>query len=208
MQPKEAEHKKGPVTKLKEELEKTKQEVKANHDNYLRAVAEFDNYRKRVQKENEEFREYAQASLLLDLVPVLENFDRALSHVESGELITTMEKDNSDESQSLLGESNNPSNQLNSNWLKGVKIIYNQIKEILAKYGFQEYSCIGEEFDPRKCEAISFIETDDKKPNIVIEETGKGYTLKGKVIRPAIVIVSKPKTSSVNSDQGENQEGE
>jgi len=202
------EFKKGPVTKMKEELEKTKHEAKANYDKYLRAVAEFDNYRKRVQKENEEFREYAQASLLLDLVPVLENFDRALSHVESGELITTMEKDNSDESQSLLGESNNPSNQLNSNWLKGVKIIYNQIKEILAKYGFQEYSCIGEEFDPRKCEAISFIETDDKKPNIVIEETGKGYTLKGKVIRPAIVIVSKPKTSSVNSDQGENQEGE
>lgn len=202
-----SEHKKGPVTKMKEELEKTKQEAKANHDNYLRAVAEFDNYRKRVQKENEEFREYAQASLLLDLVPVLENFDRALSHIESGELISTKEIDSSNELQSELKEPNNPGNQSNSNLFKGVKIIYNQIKEILAKYGFQEYSCIGEEFDPRKCEAISFIETDDKKPNIVIQETGKGYTLKGKVIRPAIVIVSKPKSSSVNIDEDKTQEG-
>jgi molecular chaperone GrpE len=202
------EFKKGPVTKLKEELEKTKQQAKANHDNYLRAVAEFDNYRKRVQKENEEFREYAQASLLLDLVPILENFDRALSHIESGELIETKEKDKNNESQAELEKSNNPGNQSNSNLFKGVKIIYNQIKEILAKYGFQEYSCIGEEFDPRKCEAISFIETDDKKPNIVIEETGKGYTLKGKVIRPAIVIVSKPKSSSVNKDEDKSQEGE
>lgn len=192
---------------MKEELEKTKQEAKANHDNYLRAVAEFDNYRKRVQKENEEFREYAQASLLLDLVPVLENFDRALSHIESGELISTKEIDSSNELQSELKEPNNPGNQSNSNLFKGVKIIYNQIKEILAKYGFQEYSCIGEEFDPRKCEAISFIETDDKKPNIVIQETGKGYTLKGKVIRPAIVIVSKPKSSSVNIDEDKTQEG-
>lgn len=203
-----SESKKGPVTKMKEELEKTKQEAKANHDNYLRAVAEFDNYRKRVQKENEEFREYAQASLLLDLVPVLENFDRALSHIESGELIETKEKDKNNESQAELEKSNNPGNQSNSNLFKGVKIIYNQIKEILSKYGFQEYSCIGEEFDPRKCEAISFIETDDKKPNIVIEETGKGYTLKGRVIRPAIVIVSKPKSSSVNSDEDKSQEGE
>ncbi len=200
-----SEHKKGPVTKMKEELEKTKQEAKTNHDNYLRAVAEFDNYRKRVQKENEEFREYAQASLLLDLVPVLENFDRALSHIESGELIETKDKNN--ESQPELEKSNNPGNQSNSNLFKGVKIIYNQIKEILAKYGFQEYSCIGEEFDPRKCEAISFIESDDTKPNIVIEETGKGYTLKGRVIRPAIVIVSKPKPSSVNSDEDKSQEG-
>jgi molecular chaperone GrpE len=202
------EFKKGPVTKLKEELEKTKQQAKANHDNYLRAVAEFDNYRKRVQKENEEFREYAQASLLLDLVPILENFDRALSHIESGELIETKEKDKNNESQAELEKSNNPGNQSNSNLFKGVKIIYNQIKEILAKYGFQEYSCIGEEFDPRKCEAISFIETDDKKPNIVIEETGKGYTLKGRVIRPAIVIVSKPKSSPVNKDEDKSQEGE
>ncbi|MDH5185704.1 MAG: nucleotide exchange factor GrpE [bacterium] len=208
MQPKEAEHKKGPVTKLREELEKTKQEAKANYDNYLRAVAEFDNYRKRVQKENEEFKEYAQASLLLDLVPVLENFDRALSHVESGELITTKEKNNSNESQPALGESDNNSNQLNPNWLKGVKIIYNQIKEILAKYGFQEYSCLGEEFDPRKCEAISFIETNEKPPNLVFEQTGKGYTLKGKILRPALVIVTKPKPETGQIDQQENPEGE
>jgi molecular chaperone GrpE len=203
-----SEHKKGPVTQLKEELEKTKQEAKVNYDNYLRAVAEFDNYRKRKEKEFEEFKEYAQASLLLDLVPVLENFDRALSHIESGELITTMEKDDNNESQSALGESDNRSNQLNSNWLKGVKIIYNQIKDILAKYGFQEYSCLGEEFDPKKCEAINYIETDEKPPNIVFEEVGKGYMLKGRVLRPSLVIVSKPKSTQAQADQDKCREGE
>jgi molecular chaperone GrpE len=199
------EFKKGPVTKLKEELEKTKQEAKVNYDNYLRAVAEFDNYRKRKEKEFEEFKDYAQAGLLLDLVPVLENFDRALSHVESEELITTMEEDYSDESPASL---KNRSNQLNPNWLKGVKIIYNQIKDILAKYGFQEYSCLGEEFDPKKCEAINYIETDEKPPNIVFEEVGKGYMLKGRVLRPSLVIVSKPKSTQAQADQDKCREGE
>lgn len=189
-----SEHKKGPVTQMKEELEKTKQEAKANYDKYLRAVAEFDNYRKRIQKETEEFKEYAQASLLLDLVPVLENFDRALSHVE-------FFVDNSDtiEANSKLPE---------PTWLLGIKIIYNQIKDILAKYGFQEYSCLGEEFDPKKCEAINFIETDEQPANKVYEEVGKGYMLKNKIIRPAIVIVTKPKSSSVKLDQDKSKEGE
>jgi molecular chaperone GrpE len=188
-----SEHKKGPVTQMKEELEKTKQEAKANYDNYLRAVAEFDNYRKRIQKETEEFKEYAQANLLLDLVPVLENFDRALSHVE-------FFVDNS-ETKDVNSKLPEPT------WLLGIKIIYNQIKDILTKYDFQEYSCLGQEFDPKKCEAINFVETDEKPANIVSEEVGKGYMLKNRIIRPAIVIVTKPKSSSAKTDQDKNQKG-
>ncbi len=179
--------KKGPVTLLKEELEKTKQEAKVNYDNYLRAVAEFDNYRKRIQKENEEFREYAQANLLLDLVPVLENFDRALFHVGFG--INHAKKNGAN------------INSPDPNWLQGIKIIYNQLKDILAKYGFQEYSCLGQEFDPKKCEAINYIETDEKPPNTVFEEAGKGYMLKGRVLRPSLVIVSKPKSRQIETNQ-------
>lgn len=189
-----SEVKKGPVTKLKEELEKTRQEAKAHYDNYLRAVAEFDNYRKRMQKENEEFREYAYANLLLDLVPVLENFDRALFHIGLGV------KNNS--------KANNESAKPEPSWVNGIKIIYNQMKEILLKYGFQEYSCLGEEFDPKKCEAVSFIETDEKPPNIVFEEVGKGYMFKGKVLRPSLVIVSKPKSTQASAEPERYQEGE
>lgn len=178
---------------MKEELEKTKQEAKANYDKYLRAVAEFDNYRKRIQKETEEFKEYAQASLLLDLVPVLENFDRALSHVEF-----IIDSPETKEENAKVPE---------PTWLLGIKIIYNQIKDILNKYGFQEYSCLGQEFDPKKCEAINFIETDEKPANIVSEEVGKGYMLKNKVIRPAIVIVTKPKSSPAKKTEEEHQEG-
>ena len=189
---------------MKEELEKTKSEAKANYDKYLRAVAEFDNYRKRIQKENEEFKEYAQASLLLDLVPVLENFSRAIFHIESNELVIPEKEDKSNEP---AAASELPSNHLKLNWLQGIKIIYNQIKDILAKYGFQEYSCIGQEFYPNKCEAINFIETDEKPANIVSEEVGKGYMLKNRVIRPAIVIVTKPKSSPTKKTEEEHQEG-
>lgn len=194
------ETKKGPVTQLKEELARMKQEAKNYYDKYLRAVAEFDNYRKRTQKENEEFREFAQASLLLDLVPVLENFNRALSHIEIG--INNVSGKNS------LSPETTPSVQAEPNWLKGVKIIYSQLKNVLAKYGFQEYSCLGEEFDPKRCEAVNFIETNEKPPNIVFEEIGKGYMLKGKVLRPALVIVSKPKSTETCEDQKKYQEGE
>ncbi|MEO0114291.1 MAG: nucleotide exchange factor GrpE [candidate division WOR-3 bacterium] len=211
----ETEHKKGPVTKLKEELERVKQEAKDNYDKYLRAVAEFDNYRKRVQRENEEFREFAQASLLLDLVPVLENFDRALAHIELGidnpianeSTAQGNEKITQKDAEETSRSSQDTVNQPDPNWLKGVKIIYNQLKDILAKYGFQEYSCLGEEFDPKRCEAIGYIETDEKPPHIVIEEVGKGYLLKGKVLRPALVIVSKAKSPQSSVDQNQCQEG-
>jgi molecular chaperone GrpE len=196
-----SESKKGPVTQLKEELAKTKQEAKDYYDKYLRAVAEFDNYRKRIQKENEEFKEFAQASLLLDLVPVLENFDRALSHIELG---INNEACATETTNSTQAETKEP----DPNWLKGVKIIYNQLKDVLAKYGFQEYSCLGEEFDPKKCEAINYIETDEKPPNTVFEEIGKGYIFKGKVLRPALVIVSRPKSTQTSIDQDKCQEGE
>ncbi|MEO0093849.1 MAG: nucleotide exchange factor GrpE [candidate division WOR-3 bacterium] len=208
----ETEHKKGPVTKLKEELERVKQEAKDNYDKYLRAVAEFDNYRKRVQRENEEFREFAQASLLLDLVPVLENFDRALAHIELGidnSAASSIAKaqGNEDVAEKTNQASQSSTSEPDPNWLKGVKIIYNQLKDILAKYGFQEYSCLGEEFDPKRCEAIGYIETDEKPPHIVIEEVGKGYLLKGKVLRPALVIVSKAKSPQSSVDQSQCQEG-
>lgn len=161
--------KKGPVTRLKQELDRLRQESEENYNNYLRALADFDNYRKRVAREMESFRDSANENLLGALIPVLENLDRAL-------LSASVDK--------------------NFDGLyQGIEIISRQFKEALAKHGLVEYSCLGDEFDPKRCEAVNFIETEEKPPNIVIEEIAKGYLLNNRVLRPSLVTVSKPKTA-------------
>jgi len=160
--------KKGPVTELKESLEKTKAEVKTHYENYLRALAEFENFRRRKEKEIEEFRCFANENLMFELIPVLENFERALAY-----------KDVTKDSESLKN---------------GLEIAYRQMKTTLAKFGLKEYSCLGQEFDPKTCEAISFIETEENPKNVIVQELSKGYEYQNRVIQPARVIVTKPKS--------------
>lgn len=171
--------KKGPVTELKTELEKIKTEAKANYENYLRAVAEFENFRRRKDKEIEEFRCYANENLMLELIPVLENFERALAH-----------KDITKDSENLQN---------------GLEIAYRQMKTTLAKFGLKEYSCLGKEFDPKTCEAISFIETEENPKNVIVQELSKGYEYQNRVIQPARVIVAKP-LADANSNKPNDSE--
>lgn len=158
--------KKGPVTQLKEDAEKLRSEVKVNYDNYLRALAEFENFRRRKEREIEEFRSFANENLMEELIPVLENFDRALAHSEA-----------SNNCESLA---------------KGIEIAYRQLLSVLEKFGLKEFSCLNQEFDPKTCEAVSFSETDDKPKNTIVQELSKGYQYQDRVIRPSRVIVSKP----------------
>jgi molecular chaperone GrpE len=158
--------KKGPVTQLKEDLEKTKQESKSHKEEYLRALAEFENFRKRKEREIDEFRSFANINLLTELIPVLENFDRALTHIETTNNYESLKK--------------------------GIDIAYRQLLNVLEKFGLKEFSCLGQEFDPKTCEAVSFIATNDQPENTVIQELGKGYLYQNRVIRPAKAIVAKP----------------
>ncbi len=167
--------KKGPVTQLKEDLEKAKQESKSHREEYLRALAEFENFRKRKEREIDEFRCFANINLLTELIPVLENFDRALTHIEK-----------TDNYESLK---------------KGIDIAYRQLLNVLDKFGLKEFSCIGQEFDPKTCEAISFIPTNDQPENTVVQELGKGYIYQDKVIRPARVIVAKQPANKTNDSE-------
>lgn len=157
--------KKGPVTKLKQDFEKCQQELKIHKENYLRALADFENFRRRKEKEIEEFRCFANENLLSEIIPVLENFDRALAHIETTENYESLKK--------------------------GIDIAYRQLLSVLDKFGLKEYSCLGQEFDPKTCEAISFIETADKPENTIMHELNKGYQYQNRVIRPARVIVAK-----------------
>jgi molecular chaperone GrpE len=167
--------KKGPVAELKEEFEKCQDDLKVNTDNYLRALADFENFRRRKEKEIEEFRCFANENLLSELIPVLENFDRALAHIEATENYESLKK--------------------------GIDIAYRQLLNVLDKFGLKEFSCLGQEFDPKTAEAVSFVETNDKPQNTITHELNKGYLYQNRVIRPAKVIISKPVSQEAESQE-------
>jgi len=150
---------------LKEQLLECTKEVEDYKDKYLRALAELDNYKKRARKEKEEIIERANERLMLELIPVLDNFDRGIEAAKNSEDF--------------------------ENFYKGVELIYKGFKEIVEREGLQSFSAIGDEFDPSKHEAVSLVESDEHAPDTVLDEIYKGYLLNGKLIRPAKVVVSK-----------------
>jgi molecular chaperone GrpE len=172
------------VTILRANYEVLLSESKALKEDYLRSLAEFDNFRRRKEREFSELRETASERLLLDLVPILDNFERAL---QAAETLNT-----------VPGPENNKSGT--ESIRKGVKMILAQLKEMLAGHGFQEYSCVGEVFDPKRCEAVGYVETDQHVENTIVAETGKGYLYRNRVLRPAMVTVARVKAESLKPE--------
>jgi molecular chaperone GrpE len=156
---------KGPVSKLTEQLSERSSACKNLQEEYLRALADFDNLRKRTQRDSEVSRRYALEALVLDLLPVLDNFDRAMLTAGEGASAESLKK--------------------------GMDLIRRQLCEALRKHGVEEYSCVGTPFDPRKAEAISFVHTGEHKPGTVVNEVCKGYVCGDRVLRPARVVVAK-----------------
>ncbi len=157
---------KGPVSLMKEELDKKESEVKQLRDSYIRALADWDNYRKRMESEFAEFKKYAKVDFLSKILPVLDNFDRALAGAEL-----------------------NPNFE---SFFKGIEIIERQLREILKSMGLIEYSGLGDQFDPILHEAVGVVATNDHPENTIVEEISKGYKVGDRVIKPAKVLVSKP----------------
>ncbi len=157
---------KGPVTRIKEELEAKKVENKELRDNYLRALAEWDNYRKRMENEFAEFKKYAKVDFISKILPVLDNFDRALAGADF--------------------------TQDFESFYKGIEIIERQLRDVLKSMGLVEYSGLGEPFDPSLHEAVGIITTNTHPENTIVEEISKGYKVGDRVIKPAKVLVSKP----------------
>jgi molecular chaperone GrpE len=153
------------IARLRSELEAKTKEAEENYNRFLRACADLDNYRKRSEKEKADAIGFANESIIEDVLLAVDNFERALSHA-SGE--------NSVES---LRE--------------GVKLTLSQMHATLKKYGLQEIKSVGERFDPALHHAISHEETDSAEPETVVREFQKGYFLKGRLLRPAMVAVAK-----------------
>ncbi len=157
----------GPITKMKQELKEKDEQIQKLKDQYLRALAELDNYRKRMETQFDEFKKFARVDFFEKLIPVLDNFDRAL--------IGAQGKKDFD------------------NFFKGIEIIHRQFKDALRGLGLEEFSSIGETFDPKRHEAVATVATDDQPENTVVDEICKGYMVYDRVIKPAKVFVSKPK---------------
>ncbi|SFS86622.1 molecular chaperone GrpE [Paenibacillus sp. BC26] len=144
-----------------EALEKLAEE---NQQRYLRAQADFDNFRRRTMKEKEELGQYASMKLIGQLLPVVDNFGRAIDAAKNGG----------------DGES----------FSKGVDMIFRQLEQVLEAEGLKAMDAVGQPFNPDFHQAIMQVESDEHEEGIVVEEVQKGYVLKDKVLRPAMVKVS------------------
>lgn len=145
------------------ELVKQKELVEDYLSRLQRLQADFENYKRRVKQEKEDIYKFGSENLMLQLLPVMDNFERAMSS-------------NGDDAKNILA---------------GVEMIYRQLKDVLAKEGLTCIEAVGCEFDPNFHEAVMQVESDEHPANSCMEELQKGYILKEKVIRPAMVKVAK-----------------
>ncbi len=152
------------IRQLREALEAKTLEVEEHRDRYLRAAAEFDNARKRAAREREEYTRYANESLLRELLPVLDNFERAL--------------------QAARGEA------AAAAVTAGVELIQRELLRVLEKFGVTSFTSVGQPFDPERHEAIARVPTQSQPEGTVVDETARGYLLNGRVLRPAMVTVA------------------
>ncbi|MEI3613330.1 nucleotide exchange factor GrpE [Pseudogracilibacillus sp. SO30301A] len=149
---------------LQFENEKLTAEVEQLNDRLLRNQAEFENYKRRTQKEKTAERKYKSEELALELLPILDNFERALQTEVSEE---------------------------NKGFVEGMQMVYNQLVTALQSQGIEQIETVEKEFDPNYHHAVMQIEDEEFASNIIVEELQKGYMLKDKVIRPAMVKVNK-----------------
>ena len=154
-----------PLAALQAQIESMTQERSALYDQLLRRQAEFENYRRRIDRERSESYARARAEVVLELLPVVDNFERAIS---------SLEKSGGD-AESLR---------------HGVELIHKQFKDALTKFGLEPVESVGQAFDPHVHEAVTIEPTDKHKENTVIEEFQRGYKLGEKLLRPAKVKVA------------------
>lgn len=158
-----------PAASAQDELQKVRSERDALFERLARQQAEFENYRKRAGREQQDFRDYALADALKSLLPVLDSFELALKNAPQG-------KDG-------------------ANLRSGLELVRKQFQDALARMGVREIEANGAAFDPQWHQAVEMVETDRAPDNHVIDELQRGYKLKDRLLRPAMVRVARnPRT--------------
>jgi molecular chaperone GrpE len=168
---------------LRQQLAAKETEAKNNYDRLLRQAAELENYKKRTARERDEAIRFANESLIKDLLPVVDNLERAIAHAAAS------------------GDDGNP-------LVEGVSMVLRGLMDTLAKHGVTAISAEGRSFDPSKHEAMNQVETADHEPNSVVAEFHKGYMLRERLLRPALVSVAKALESREKKNQDHTVENE
>lgn len=165
---------------LKTLLEQKDEELRAAKEKYLRAYAELENYKKRVARDHIEQLRYANEKIFKELLPILDNMDRALTHMKGA---------------------SEP-----APWVEGVELTYKQCLDVLKKFGVTPITSLGELFDPSRHQAVTYFDTQDHPENHVAEELQKGFMYHDRILRPSMVAVARKPAGSSPPD--ENQEDE
>ena len=156
------------VESLRAELQKKEQAANESQNRYLRTLADFENYKKRAQKEQIEQAKFANEKLINEFLPVIDNLERALLHSKETKDFDKM--------------------------LEGIGLIQKQLLSVLGKFGVRPIESLNQPFDPFLHQSIGQVESEDSnEENQVVGETQKGYFLNERVLRPSLVLVSKKK---------------
>lgn len=159
------------LKEMETRLESVEQEAKEAHDRFLRVSAEFENYKKRSAREMDEFRKFANESLIREMLTVVDNLERALN-------------------------SSNNDNQANSHIAEGVDMTLKEILKVFEKFNVKPIEALGKPFDPNFHQAAMREETNERPENTVLNELEKGYMIHDRLLRPAMVVVSMPKINT------------
>jgi molecular chaperone GrpE len=154
----------GPAEVTPAEVEDLRRQVADKQDRLLRALAEVDNVKRRTQREREDYVRYANEGLVRDLLPIVDNFDRALEAARATQEAAKV--------------------------VEGVSLIQRELLKVLERVGVTRYSAVGERFDPNRHEATGRMVSANQPPDTVVAELGAGYMLNGRVLRPAQVLVA------------------
>jgi len=162
-----------PMKDLEAQLAAKEQEAKENYDRLLRVSAEFDNYKKRTSRELEEFRKFANQSLIKELLSVVDNLELAM-------------------------DSTNGHQTIDQGLLQGLEMTHKEILKVFEKFNVKPIEAKGQVFDPNFHEAVMQEETDEVEANTIVNELQKGYLINDRLLRPSMVVVAR---SRANKDQ-------
>jgi molecular chaperone GrpE len=157
-----------PETPAQSELDAAKAEAAQWHDRFLRKAAEFENFRKRSDRERMESSILVKSSILLEFLPIVDACERALKSFE---------------------EEDDKSGRLQK-YRQGVELLYKQLVDTLNRLGVVPIEAKGKPFDPHLHEALSNLETQEYEENMVVEELRRGYLFNGRLLRPAQVVIA------------------
>jgi len=174
-------------TVVEEEVEPNKfeREAKENHDRYLRTLADFENYKKRTRKEKTELAKFANERILEEILPVIDNLERAIVHSKETQDFEKM--------------------------LEGLAMIQKQFLSVLDKFGVRPIECLNQSFDPSVHQSVGqadIEEGSDVAEGAVVSEAQKGYLLLDRVLRPSLVIVAKKAEPTSTETREGKTEGE